>query len=340
MQIPAHMINSFTRSGAAPTHAPVSSPTSIAPTPIYHAPAYVAPSHAAPQPMPAPSAATPLASQLQQLAGGTPTMSAQDWAALLRHVPGMQSADPQNVGAPTGPIDLNTFMSYRHLAGLGTATQDAAGLISGATGATSGIIGALTAASAVGVATGIGAAVVGLIAISKVIYDLVQGCGETCIAASNIANQVGDQISQAMHLYMSQPVHYESMQTAYLNLFDTAWAQLQNMCSNPQLGSAGQACISDRQAGACKWTSSPGGWNQNPDGTWTYTWAGPAGSGTACWNYFNGMRDPVANDPTVVPDPPTAASEIAAAVSGTSTSTTDLTPLLLVAALIGLAVFL
>jgi hypothetical protein len=102
---------------------------------------------------------------------------------------------------------------------------------------------------------------------------------------------------------MSSPVHYQSMQTAYLQLFDGTWAALVKACSDPSLGAAGQACISDRQAGSCAYKTSPGGWKQASDGTWTYVEPGPNGSGTACWNSFIGRRDPVANDPTVVPDP-------------------------------------
>jgi hypothetical protein len=113
---------------------------------------------------------------------------------------------------------------------------------------------------------------------------------------------VGNQMSSAMSTYMNSSVHTAAMQTAYLTLFDACWAQLQQACGNAALGAAGQRCISDRQAGACTWKCSAFGWNQGPDETWTYTWAGPAGSGTTCWNWFNGMRDPVANDPTVVPD--------------------------------------
>jgi hypothetical protein len=89
------------------------------------------------------------------------------------------------------------------------------------------------------------------------------------------------------------------MQVAALNTFDTAWQALQQACGNPQLGAAGQRCISDRQAGACTWKASAGGWQA--DGT--YKMWGAAGSGSDCWNWFIGMRDPIANDPNVQPDP-------------------------------------
>jgi hypothetical protein len=154
----------------------------------------------------------------------------------------------------------------------------------------------------------VGAAIGGLISLAGVIANMFGGCGQTCVAASNIANQLDGPLGQAFNTYMASPVHYQSMQTAYLQLFDSTWAALSQACSNPQLGSAGQACINDRARDGCTWKVSPGGWSQNGDGSWTYTPYGPNGSGSTCWNWFVGMRDPVANDPTVVPDPPPGAA--------------------------------
>ena len=102
---------------------------------------------------------------------------------------------------------------------------------------------------------------------------------------------------------MNSPIHYASMQQAYLALFDGTWAALVKACSDPNLGAAGQRCITDRQAGSCAYHVSPGGWTQGADGQWTFVPYGANGSGDVCWNSFVGRRDPVANDPTVVPDP-------------------------------------
>jgi hypothetical protein len=162
----------------------------------------------------------------------------------------------------------------------------------------------------------VGAVVGGLIAIGSMVASLFGGCGQTCVQATNIANQVGGVMNQNVTQYLAAPVHYQSLQAAALNNFDTAWAALVQACSNPQLGAAGQRCISDRQSGSCKWKTSPGGWQQQ-NGKWVYVAPGPAGSGTACWDWFIGNRDPIAKDPTVVPDPP-AASSSAASVPGSS----------------------
>ena len=131
-------------------------------------------------------------------------------------------------------------------------------------------------------------------------------------------------MTQAFQIYMSAPIHYQSVQTAFLNYFDQLMASFQQACSNPSLGAAGQACISDNSATACKWKASPGGWNQNSNGTWTYTYWGAAGSGDSCWNPYMGIRDVVASDPTVVPDG-TAVSGGATTVG--SDSTTFATPI-------------
>jgi|SRR5579863_6815394 len=185
-----------------------------------------------------------------------------------------------------------------------------------------------------------------LAAIGTLLANIFSGCGNTCVEASNIANQVGDALAQNLTTYLSSPVHYASLQAAALNNFDAAWASLVQACSSPSLGSAGQACISDRQRGACKWKASPGGWVQASDGSWSYTPWGAAGSGTACWNYFIGMRDPIANDPTVVPDPTPAAAASSGLLSavGLSPSTTiagiPVSDLLLPAGLLVLALVL
>lgn len=235
------------------------------------------------------------------------------------------------------------------LAGLGTTTsQTSSSIIGSATGATAGILTALAAATPAALASGIGAAVVGLIALGVAIYQMFQGCGQSCVQTSNFANQVAAKIQQAFDLYMSQPVHYASVQAAYLQLFDNSWAQLQALCqpqANPgAYGSAGQRCVSDRQAGGCTWKVAPFGWEQDDAGNWTYQAAGANGSGDVCWNWFNGMRDPVANDPTVQPDPAEAASAISAAVNSAGSSLTiggtNYAPILLIAGAIALGVML
>jgi len=196
---------------------------------------------------------------------------------------------------------------------------------------------ASTIGTTIGFALGgpIGGAIAAAIgAFGTLITQVFSGCGQTCVQASNLANQAGSILGQAFNTYMAAPVHTASAQQAFLQLFNQTWAQLEQACGNPALGQAGMKCISDRERGACTWTASPGGWNQDPaTGAWTYTFWGAAGSGTSCWNWFNGMYDPIANDPTVVPDSnPVSLAE--AGVSSLLNGTTfDWQPLLIPAAL-------
>ena len=121
----------------------------------------------------------------------------------------------------------------------------------------------------------IGAALVGLAA------SMFRGCGQTCIVASNDANKAEQLLKQNLDAYFAS-ARTSADRAAALDNFDTFWRELQQACGDPALGKAGANCIADRQAGACKWTNDGRG--------------GRAGSGTVCWNWFVGYRDPIAND--------------------------------------------
>jgi len=207
--------------------------------------------------------------------------------------------------------------------------------------ATTSILTALTPGLTIlGVAAPIvGTAIAALIGIGIAVANAFKGCGQTCIEATNIANQVGALLVQNVNAYTGSPIRTVSMQAGALNTFDTAWKALQQACGNPQLQAAGQRCITDRQQGACTWKASPGGWNQ--DGTFT-PW-GAAGSGSACWNWFIGMRDPIANDPFVQPDPVATDASSGAGVSSqsfTSAVSGIPTPLLVAGGLVAAAVLM
>jgi hypothetical protein len=153
------------------------------------------------------------------------------------------------------------------------------------------------------VAGPLGAAVAAAVSqIGILLANVFSGCGQTCTQASDLANQAEPLLQQNLASYLAEPVHYASLQAAYLNNFTLTWNALVAACGNPALQSAGQNCISDRQEGACHYQTSPGGWQQQ-NGTWVYVNPGAQGSGSTCWNWFVGYHDPIANDPTVVPDP-------------------------------------
>ena len=65
----------------------------------------------------------------------------------------------------------------------------------------------------------IGAAIAGAIAIAQLLVGIFQGCGQTCVEASNIANQVEPALQQNLAAYLASPVRTVSMQAAFLNNF-------------------------------------------------------------------------------------------------------------------------
>lgn len=196
------------------------------------------------------------------------------------------------------PVVLRVPLMYTGLGDLSPQNQTIASVAAAGASSTVSMLVALGTVSGP-----IGAAIAGLISVGMLLAKVFGGCGQTCVQATNIANQVAPILQQNLDHYMSAPIHYASMQAAALNNFDTAWNALVQGCGDPRLLDAGKRCVSDRQSGACVWKSSEFGWNRSADGSYTYVPSGPNGSGSACWNWFAGFRDPIANDPTVVPDP-------------------------------------
>lgn len=183
----------------------------------------------------------------------------------------------------------------------------------------------------------VGAAIAGLVAVGIAVANCFKGCGATCTQATSYANQADTILAKNVTWYISSPIRYLSMQTAALNTFDTTWAALQQACGQTSLGAAGQRCITDRQSGACTWKAKAGSWNA--DGTYT-PW-GALNSGSDCFNWFSGFRDPIANDPFVQADPVAGSTAISNLTSTSgATSAEDYTPLLIGAGLLVAALVL
>lgn len=142
------------------------------------------------------------------------------------------------------------------------------------------------------------------VAAAGVIADLLasmgvgSGCGQTCVLSTEYANQADAALQQNIQTYFSLPVPRDpAARAAALQNFQTLWNDFVTQASNPSLGSAGQNAISERQAGGCQWkqpASSVPPWGTPPAG--------------ACWNWWNGYHDPIANDPNVAA--PTVASTV------------------------------
>ncbi len=105
-------------------------------------------------------------------------------------------------------------------------------------------------------------------------HNAFSGCGETCVAATRIVDQIEPYLKQNRDWYLSQPARTPEMQQKALALFDAAWSDVVAGCSDPNLGDAGRRCISERERGG----SAP----------WCPT-------GTGC-DWFTLYRDPIAND--------------------------------------------
>lgn len=138
--------------------------------------------------------------------------------------------------------------------------------------ATAAVSGATWAAVAIPV---IGAAVVGVTLWLSMWYRR----GKQKEAATKVVDEIEPKLRENRDGYLSGP-RYRSSQIQALNNFDAMWQAVVQACSNPQLGSAGQRCITDRDRNGCTWKE---------DGQ--------------CWNWFVGYRDTIANDPQVRPDP-------------------------------------
>ena len=90
-------------------------------------------------------------------------------------------------------------------------------------------------------------------------------------AATRVVDEVEPDMERNREIYMQGPRTRSAQEQALAN-FDAMWAHVAQACSNPQLGSAGQRCISERQ---------PGG----------------------KWDWFAYYRDPIATDSQVQEDP-------------------------------------
>jgi len=204
-----------------------------------------------------------------------------------------------------------------------------------ATQVSSSVAGATAAILALAPATGPAAPfVAAAAALVSLIGNLFHGCGNTCIQATQYANQAGSQLDTLLAQYWALPTPRPyAAQQAYLQTCQQIFAWLQQMCSNPALGQAGQRCISERLTQrAC-----PSTLNDSNIG----------GGNIDFCDYWSVFYNPVLNDPNV--ESPTQSTSSPASTGGSTTAssgtasagtTPDLAPLLLIGGLIALALFL
>lgn len=225
---------------------------------------------------------------------------------------------------------------WRSLSGFGDTASDVQRGVSTTTPIVSAILASHAAAIGpiFGMAASTAVPIIGaaLVAATTLVLALIKnsGCGQTCVVTSQWANQAADALQQNSDAYFALPVRTKAAQAVALANFDAIWAALKEQCSNPATGDAGKRCISDRERGACVWKQNRSGGHP-----------GEPAIGQ-CWNWFNGYRDPIANDAGVVDTPiaQDAASVVAAAddfagqlvgqVQGAAANLAAVSPLLLV----------
>jgi len=213
--------------------------------------------------------------------------------------------------------------------------QTTSGLVSSSAGTTASLFGStaglLTAAGVIQGVPVAGQIIGAALAITAVVASFFKGCGQTCILTTQEVNQVEPYMQQNLAQYLAAPVSATTQQEA-LNNFDQLWQGVVKYCQQPSMAAAGKACISDRQSGSCAYKTSAGGWQQT-NGVWSYTYPGANNSGSTCWNWFVGYRDPIANDPRIAALP--AGSPAASSVSAPGAGGFNLQSLLFPALLIG-----
>jgi len=210
------------------------------------------------------------------------------------------------------PIGLGDQSTAQEGVAIGGAVGSSAVAIAAAYGSIAGPVGAAIGA--------------GIALVSTLVSSLIKnsGCGITCVETSQWANQAEPLLRQNIQAYFAQPAPRSlSSQQAALANFDAIWNTLVQQCSQSGTGTAGQRCISDRQAGACTWkqtTTSP-----------LLSIPGEPQPGS-CWNWYSGYRDPISNDPDIAEDSQSALAQgapdtSASVVSGGASS---LLPILLI----------
>ena len=199
---------------------------------------------------------------------------------------------------------------------LGSCGMGCSGL--GGTTANAVYSGIATSGMVVAAACPVCAPVVGLVVAAAAIAKALgvgEGCGATCIQATNIVNQAEPTFRENLLEYETGVIDQPIAQSNWNQM----WGAIQQACGGIP-GAAGQHCVSDRQAGACTWKNT---------GPAIYPGLPALG---ACWNWDNAYHAPLLL-PALVPY---GGSGVSGSVSSVVSDLTS-NPMLLVGA--GLLVF-
>ena len=177
-----------------------------------------------------------------------------------------------------------------------TIVGESGGLLSSgiAVGVSTGLLEAGGTLAAFGAIAGPIGAIAGV--LTGIFMQVFSGCGQTCTLTSDAANKVAAALQQNLNAWNASQ-KTQSEQAAALANFDYAWSQLQQVCGSPSMGNAGVRCLSERQRGGVShWCCKASNAVHSDQ---------PCNGGPPCCtgcDYFVTLRDPIANDPNVVPD--------------------------------------
>lgn len=218
--------------------------------------------------------------------------------------------DAEYADAPTETI----YLQHPGLSGLGSlGAKQGVGLGNiGMTLGTSAIKAGSTSASQsswlAAMGGPIGLSVAGATIALQLLWTSMRKRGARKVATTQIVDEVEPVIQQNLAGYLDGP-RTETSQAQALANFDAAWDYVVDNCKRPEMGTPGEWCVEDRQ---------PGG----------------------KWDWFARYRDPIADDPDVIPDPPEGYTASVDPETGErrvtrDTSVAGLQPLLLGMLLIG-----
>ncbi len=91
--------------------------------------------------------------------------------------------------------------------------------------------------------------------VTSLISAAFAGCGQTCVAATRVVDQVEPQLRQLRDAYLAQTTRTTTLQNQVLSLMDAIFSDVHSACSDPALGDAGKRCISERlvEGGIAPW---------------------------------------------------------------------------------------
>lgn len=134
------------------------------------------------------------------------------------------------------------------------------------------------------------------------------GCGQTCVAATNVVNQAEPLLLANLQAYENGQITQAAAQAVYTQV----WNFVQQSCQSiPAPG--GTQCISDRQQGACTWKQT------STSVLLPYVGEGEPATGQ-CWNWYVGYYVPLTYPPLNAPSASVVSDGAASSTAASSSN--------------------